>query len=224
MKIKIILLSFVLFLASIELHAQLTFHAYYKFSEVIPNVNEPRQYNASILKNKEYILYTHKVAPSQMEKEKLSNTPMLFDDSDFEYKIFMTQDKIYTHDLFQGKDYYFEEKTPEITYDFIDETKEFWNKTAHKATTHFRGRDYVIWYEKNDVHISPWKFVGIPGVVLEAYSTDNIFRWSLERIDTEMKKIKSPFAENLEFLSCKEYSRLTAKDKNQLEINFECID
>lgn len=224
MNIKIILLSFVLFLANIELHAQLTFHAYYKFEEVNSNINEPRQYNASILKNKEYILYTHKVAPSQKEKENLSNPTMLFDDYDFEYKIFMTQDKFYTHDLFKGKDYYFEEEIPEITYEFIDETKEFWNKTAHKATTHFRGRDFVIWYEKSDVHISPWKFVGIPGVVLEAYSTDNNFRWSLERIDTEMKKIKSPFAENLEFLSCKEYSRLTAKDKDQLEINIECKD
>lgn len=224
MKIKIILLSFVLFFASMPVQAQLTFHAYYKFSELHSNINEPRQYNASILKNKEYILYTHKVAPSQNDKENLSNPPMSFDDYDFEYKLFMTQDKVYTHDLFQGKDYYIEEEISEITYEFIDETKEFWNKTAHKATTHFRGRDYVIWYEKNDVHISPWKFLGIPGVVLEAYSTDNNFRWSLERIDTEMKKIKSPFAENLEFLSCKEYARITGKDKNQLEINFECKD
>lgn len=223
MKIKMMLFSFVLLFASIKLQAQLTFHAHYTFMEVYPTLDEPRQYKVSILKNKDYTLYTSLVAPSQREKENVANYQVFFNDHDFKYKLFMTKDKFYTHDYLQGQEYYFEENAPEIIYEFTDETKMFWNKTAHKATTHFRGRDYVIWYEKNDMYISPWKFVGIPGVVFEAYSTDNIFRWNLERIDSEMKKIESPFPENTEFLSYEEYPEktydLTEKPNKQSSIN-----
>lgn len=98
MKTKIILLSFALLIASIKLHAQLTFHAHYEFLEVNPSLDEPRKYKVSILKNNDFSFYTRTVAPSQKEKENSSSTELSFDDHDFKYKLFMTKDKFYTHD------------------------------------------------------------------------------------------------------------------------------
>ena len=44
--------------------------------------------------------------------------------------------------------------------------------TCHKATTHFRGRDYVAWYtEEIPFPYGPFKFGGLPGLITCIYDT-----------------------------------------------------
>ena len=43
---------------------------------------------------------------------------------------------------------------------------------CHKATTHFRGRDYVAWYtEEIPYPYGPYKFGGLPGLITCIYDT-----------------------------------------------------
>lgn len=43
-----------------------------------------------------------------------------------------------------------------------------------KATTSFRGRDWTVWYTPDiPVDNGPWKFGGLPGLILKAESADN---------------------------------------------------
>ncbi len=49
-----------------------------------------------------------------------------------------------------------------------DEKKNILGKVCSKATTRFRGRDYVVWYSTEvPVQVGPWKFYGLPGLIMQ---------------------------------------------------------
>jgi len=62
------------------------------------------------------------------------------------------------------------------------------NKRCFSAKTHFRGRDYTAFYapsiERTD---GPWKFGGLPGLILQIKSDDNIFQYSVVKIIANYK-------------------------------------
>jgi GLPGLI family protein len=65
-----------------------------------------------------------------------------------------------------------EEKTPVINWKITNELRTIKGYACKKATTHFRGRDYEAWFT-TDIPIvaAPWKFVGLPGLVLKIQGT-----------------------------------------------------
>ncbi|NJM80474.1 MAG: GLPGLI family protein [Flavobacterium sp.] len=68
---------------------------------------------------------------------------------------------------------YVKEKRPTINWKFEKETKKIGKYTCNKAIATFRGRDYTIWYTTAlPIPYGPWKFNGLPGLVLEAYDSD----------------------------------------------------
>ncbi|HWW41472.1 GLPGLI family protein, partial [Pedobacter sp.] len=52
--------------------------------------------------------------------------------------------------------------------------------TCQKASLHFRGRDYIAWFS-TDIPVSdgPWKFNGLPGLILKIEDTEGLFRFKL---------------------------------------------
>lgn len=56
-----------------------------------------------------------------------------------------------------------------------------------KATCTFRGREYTAWFCV-DIPISngPWKFGGLPGLILKVYDKDHLFVF--ESIEIEKKR------------------------------------
>ncbi len=62
--------------------------------------------------------------------------------------------------------------------------------SVQKATADFRGRSYVAWFTQ-DLPISdgPWKFSGLPGLILKVYDTENQFEF--EAIDVENMENKN---------------------------------
>ena len=51
-----------------------------------------------------------------------------------------------------------------------DEKKNILGMVCSKATTRFRGRNYIVWYSTEvPVQVGPWKFYGLPGLILQVY-------------------------------------------------------
>ena len=67
---------------------------------------------------------------------------------------------------------------------------------CHKATTTFRGRTWTVWYTLDLPYSDgPWKFCGLPGLVLYAYDSENKFRFNcigIEKGDGYEIKMKMP--------------------------------
>ena len=55
---------------------------------------------------------------------------------------------------------------------------------CQKATCRFRGRDFVEWFAA-DVPIKggPWKFGGLPGLILKVSDVQNIYVWEAVAIE-----------------------------------------
>ncbi|GGF19053.1 hypothetical protein GCM10011518_30570 [Flavobacterium limi] len=57
---------------------------------------------------------------------------------------------------------------------------------CNKATLSFRGRNYVAWYTPYiSSQFGPWKFYGLPGLILEVYDTDNNYHWTATKINNQ---------------------------------------
>ena len=75
------------------------------------------------------------------------------------------------------KIFFIEENLPLQKWNLIDESKKINNFICKKATTTFRGRNYIAWYTE-DIPIigGPWKFDGLPGLILEVKSDDDAYK------------------------------------------------
>ena len=67
---------------------------------------------------------------------------------------------------------------------------------CHKAVTTFRGRTWTVWYTLDLPYSDgPWKFCGLPGLVLHAYDSEGCFRFNcigIEKGDGHEIKMKTP--------------------------------
>lgn len=74
-----------------------------------------------------------------------------------------------------GGDYYkYQEELPAFHWTIVNEKKKIWDYTCQKAVCQFRGRSYEAWFTSEiPVNDGPWKFCGLPGLILEVHDTKN---------------------------------------------------
>ncbi|SDE32810.1 GLPGLI family protein [Riemerella columbipharyngis] len=78
-------------------------------------------------------------------------------------------------------------------WSILNEYKTIDSMRCQKATTHYRGRDYVAYFtESIPIPEGPYKFKNLPGLVLEVYSTDGDYHFVLEGIKKADNKIENP--------------------------------
>lgn len=99
------------------------------------------------------------------------------------------RDLLYNERIFADR-YQYNEPLPEFHWTICKDTILLHGHICRKATTSFRGRDWVVWYAE-DIPVSegPWKFGGLPGLILKAQSTDREHKFvalMVERRDEEM--------------------------------------
>jgi len=72
------------------------------------------------------------------------------------------------------------------------EKRKISNFTCTKALLNFRGRSYIAWFA-NDIPIQngPWKFCGLPGLIIKINDDKDIFTYELTGIDLKTKLEKS---------------------------------
>ena len=66
-----------------------------------------------------------------------------------------------------------EESVPDFGWKVCDEWNEMLGYRVRRAECSFRGRDYVAWFAPElPVSEGPWKFCGLPGLVMHVYDTE----------------------------------------------------
>ncbi|WP_421919149.1 GLPGLI family protein [Marinifilum sp.] len=104
-----------------------------------------------------------------------------------------------------------------FAWELEEQTKTILNYPCHKATCTFRGRDYEAWFTLElPFKAAPWKFHGLPGVVLEVYSTDGFCSWTAQSLEIKphSKEIELPL-DNAEIFNLEQHKKYIEKMKQQ---------
>jgi GLPGLI family protein len=104
--------------------------------------------------------------------------------------------KLFTKDYVMVNAYLIEEAMPAIDWTISNDTATFGGLHCQKATCHFKGRDYIVWFCPDlPVHTGPWKLNGLPGVIVDAHDTKNevVFAFNgVEKTVLSPSKAQSP--------------------------------
>lgn len=85
------------------------------------------------------------------------------------------------------------EQTPDFKWTLKDDWKDFAGYRVRKAECSFRGRDYVAWFAPEiPVSDGPWKFSGLPGLIVEVYDIPCEYRYSLIGLRNAVREIGIP--------------------------------
>ena len=85
----------------------------------------------------------------------------------------------------------------EDTYNKLDwkvtqEAKQISGYNCVKATTSYRGRDWVVWFTPDiPLPYGPWKLHSLPGLIIEATETTDTYTWRIEKIEYKKSVIFS---------------------------------
>lgn len=95
-----------------------------------------------------------------------------------EYQKFFLKDSLMSHESVYGEKKYhiITEKLPKLKWEILNDTLNILGFKTQKAKLNFRGRDYFAWFS-SEIKISdgPYKFHGLPGLILKIESTDGKF-------------------------------------------------
>lgn len=100
----------------------------------------------------------------------------------FNYKIIKDQslEHLIFKDVIGGMETYSYPEQPNIQWNISAETTEIEQHLCKKATAHFAGREWVAWFsEQIPISNGPYKFGGLPGLILKLHDTKNEFVWTM---------------------------------------------
>lgn len=106
----------------------------------------------------------------------------------------------------QGMNCQYTEKTPVQNWTIHTDTLSILNYRCQKATCTFRGREYTAWFSMDiPINNGPWKFGGLPGLILKVYDKEKIFVY--ESIGIEKIEGKYPIKIYLDYKNFKKKKR-----------------
>jgi len=94
-----------------------------------------------------------------------------------------------------------------MKWELINDTTSILNEKCLSAKTFFRGRHYKAFYApKYSFDEGPWKFGGLPGLILAIKSEDNFIEWNATKIiENYSKKITEPNISGYKFIEWSEF-------------------
>ena len=85
--------------------------------------------------------------------------------------------------------YIVEEDIPTQEWEIHNDTLTVFGYLCQKANCRFRGRDYIAWFTMDiPIQQGPWKFGGLPGLILKIYDVETKFVFECINIENHNKK------------------------------------
>ena len=74
-----------------------------------------------------------------------------------------------------------------------DERQTICGYQCQKATCHWRGRNFIAWFtSKIPIKSGPWKFGGLPGLIMKVCDIRNIYTWEAVAVENGSFPIYQP--------------------------------
>lgn len=126
---------------------------------------------------------------------------------------------LYSKEKVINDEFIVKEKIPVINWVLLDEKKSIGDLNVIKAIANYRGRKYIAWYsDKYQIRFGPWKFSGLPGLIIEVYDETKRYHWIVKSIKKN-KIVKNDFNIGIDTergISIKEYVVLRYDKKIEL--------
>ena len=88
---------------------------------------------------------------------------------------------------------YYTEKLPLFDWKIGTDTATICGYECFKATCHWRGRDFTAWFTPDiPVEYGPWKFGGLPGLIMKVYDNDGIYTFEAVAVENGNFPIYAP--------------------------------
>ncbi|MFK8162511.1 MAG: GLPGLI family protein [Lewinella sp.] len=121
----------------------------------------------------------------------------------------------------KNQEYLVKEKKFPVRWKLTQEEKNIGSILCRKATGFFRGREYIAWYAPEiPVRLGPWKFEGLPGLILEIYDTRKHVFFSATSVQlplavTELPDTWLTAKKEVQVISLKECVAITRNQKDE---------
>lgn len=113
------------------------------------------------------------------------------------------------------------EKIVPQQWDITTDTLTVLGYLCQKATTSFRGRSYEAWFAPDiPVNDGPWKFYGLPGLILKVTDTDNLFTFEMIGLEQLNPSANISMAKE-DYMKCsrKDLEKLKKKQSGGMAVN-----
>jgi GLPGLI family protein len=101
-----------------------------------------------------------------------------------EYYEFPNKNKLARKEPLVMETYLIVDVMPAIDWKISNDTETFGGLHCQKATAHFKGRDYTAWFCPDlPLHVGPWKFNGLPGVIVQAYDVKKDVQFMFDGVE-----------------------------------------
>ncbi len=113
--------------------------------------------------------------------------------ANFSYRIYKNykEKKIVFTDFVPFDSFLYEEDLNTIKWVIINEKKKFLGYNIQKAVTNYGGRNWVAWFTPDiPINEGPYKFYGLPGLILEIRDSKNHFVFRFNSIKSENNPIQ----------------------------------
>lgn len=104
----------------------------------------------------------------------------------------LTSNSLIARDFIVRKPFIYSDSIPKIKWSIEEKnTKKVGNYICQGATCMFYGRNYEVWFAPGiPIMAGPWKLQGLPGLIMEARSTDDEVLFRLKRFTIGPKKME----------------------------------
>lgn len=90
-----------------------------------------------------------------------------------------------------GEYYQYNDNPTDFKWIISDSTKIINNQLATKAECRYHGRDWTVWFcQELPWSDGPWKFAGLPGLIVQAYDSDNLYIFNLSQLYIEGNPVR----------------------------------
>lgn len=176
-------INIILFFLTLTINCQsntlIVDYSYELHPEALPN---PMISSSQLISNGQYSVYEIDIMGNKLQGEEstdVNGNSVIFNKASKNLFIFKnyTTKEIYSTEKVITKSFTVKDSMNLFNWELQIDTKQILGYDCQKATMNYRGRDYTAYFTPDiEIYAGPWKFSGLPGVILEIQSNDSYIK------------------------------------------------